>query len=70
VASVISSCDEIVATESMFSGLFNDMEPNQIAALLSCMIHDENSGQDKQIIKNTVIQTKYENILEIAKKMH
>ena len=67
---MISSCDEIVATECMFSGLFNDMQVNEIAALLSCMIHDENSGQDKQIIKNNNIQTKYENLLEIAKKVH
>ncbi len=43
VACEISSCDEILVTECMFSGLFNDMEPNLLAALLSCLIHDENS---------------------------
>lgn len=51
VACEISSCDEILVTECMFAGLFNDMEPNLIAALLSSLIHDENSNQDKLVIK-------------------
>ena len=39
----ISACDEILATELLFANYFNDMAPNQIAAVLSCLVHDENS---------------------------
>lgn len=46
------------------------MEANEIAALLSSMIHDENSNQDKQTIKSATLQTKFEGLLEIAKKVH
>jgi len=52
VACEISSCDEIVVTECMFAGLFNEMEANEIAALLSCLIHDENNSKEKCSIKN------------------
>ena len=44
VACEISSCDEILVTECIFAGLFNDMDPNLIAALLTSLIHDENSA--------------------------
>lgn len=47
VACEISASDEILATELLFLGIFNDMEPAHIAAVLSCLLHDENSANEK-----------------------
>lgn len=42
VAAHISASDEILITEMLFSGLFNDMEePSHIAAVLSCLVFTE-----------------------------
>jgi len=42
VAAHISTSDEIMLTEMLFSGLFNDMEhPAHIAAVLSCLVYTE-----------------------------
>ena len=39
IAAHISATDEILLTEMVFSGLFNDVEnPAHIASLLSCMV--------------------------------
>ena len=39
----ISAGDEILLTDLLFSGFFNEMQPNEIAALLSSFVHDENA---------------------------
>lgn len=44
VAAELNAGDEIVLTELMFSGLFNEMSPESIAALLSCFVVDEKSA--------------------------
>jgi len=31
----------------MFSGIFNEMEPSEIAALLTSLVHDEKSNSEK-----------------------
>lgn len=31
----------------MFSGIFSDMTGREIAALLSCLVHDENNKDEK-----------------------
>jgi len=38
VACEVSTCDELLATELMFSGLLNELEPPRLAALLSCLV--------------------------------
>lgn len=40
----ISACDELLLTELLFKGLFNDLEPAETAAILSALIHDENNS--------------------------
>ncbi|CAM9227349.1 unnamed protein product [Ascophyllum nodosum] len=49
VACEINTCDELVVTELIFSGAFNDLSPEQSAALLSCLVHqakvDESNPQ-------------------------
>ncbi len=46
VACEISACDEILATELLFAGVFNDMDSSALAAVISCMVHDENDNTE------------------------
>lgn len=47
VACEISSGDELLLTEMIFGGVFNDLTPQQCAALLSCFVFDEKvRGED------------------------
>lgn len=41
VACEISSGDELLLTEMMFGGVFNNLTPDQCAALLSCFVFQE-----------------------------
>lgn len=41
VACEISTGDELLLTEMVFNGVFNDLTPEQCAALLSCFVFDE-----------------------------
>ena len=70
VAGEISSCDELVATELLMSGFFHNLQPSEIAAVISCMVHDE-SGADKSkfILKNDVLNDAYQRIQDQAKKL-
>ncbi|KIS70313.1 putative ATP-dependent RNA helicase MTR4 [Mycosarcoma maydis] len=43
VACEISTGDELLLTEMMFNGVFNDLTPPQCAALLSCFVFGEKS---------------------------
>lgn len=45
VACEITSGDELLITEMLFNGLFNDLNPGQIAALLSCFVFEEKAEQ-------------------------
>ena len=70
VAGEVSSCEELVLTELVFSGFFNNLQPSEIAAVMSCMVHDE-SGADKAkfILKNEVLSISYQKLLDQAKKL-
>lgn len=45
VACEINTCDELVVTELIFSGAFNDLSPEQSSALLSCMVHQAKTDE-------------------------
>ncbi|XP_026886297.2 exosome RNA helicase MTR4 [Electrophorus electricus] len=45
VACEISSADELLLTEMMFNGLFNDLTAEQATALLSCFVFQENASE-------------------------
>mmetsp|Transcript_14785 Transcript_14785/g.22931 ORF Transcript_14785/g.22931 Transcript_14785/m.22931 type:complete len:201 (+) Transcript_14785:1342-1944(+) len=45
VAASISASDELLVTELLFSGFFREMEPNQIAAVLSCLIYTDSKSE-------------------------
>lgn len=48
VACEISSADELLLTELLFSGVFNDLTPQQATSLLSCFVCEEkNPGTTK-----------------------
>jgi len=69
VACDISACDEIMITELMFSGLFNEMESNEIAALLSSLVHDESSNAEKTGIKQEKLAKFYGVLLEHGRRI-
>uniref|UniRef100_UPI00358E6646 exosome RNA helicase MTR4 n=1 Tax=Myxine glutinosa TaxID=7769 RepID=UPI00358E6646 len=45
VACEISSGDELMLTELLFNGIFNELTPPQCAALLSCFVFREKAGE-------------------------
>ncbi|KAK9325183.1 rRNA-processing arch domain-containing protein [Lipomyces orientalis] len=45
VACEISTGDELMLTEMIFNGVFNDLKPELIAALLSCFVFQEKSKE-------------------------
>ncbi|XP_056288777.1 exosome RNA helicase MTR4 [Pseudoliparis swirei] len=45
VACEISSADELLLTEMVFNGLFNDLTAEQATALLSCFVFQENASE-------------------------
>uniref|UniRef100_W5MVR7 Exosome RNA helicase MTR4 n=1 Tax=Lepisosteus oculatus TaxID=7918 RepID=W5MVR7_LEPOC len=45
VACEISSADELLLTEMIFNGLFNDLTSEQATALLSCFVFQENANE-------------------------
>uniref|UniRef100_A0A0K3CKK7 BY PROTMAP: gi/647394422/emb/CDR35651.1/ RHTO0S01e04082g1_1 [Rhodosporidium toruloides] n=1 Tax=Rhodotorula toruloides TaxID=5286 RepID=A0A0K3CKK7_RHOTO len=49
VACEISSGDELLLTELLFAGTFNELTPEQCAALLSCFVFDERSEQTSKL---------------------
>jgi len=53
----------------MFSGIFQEMEPGYIAALLSCMVYDERSNDTNIAIKNEKLLELYNTLLDHAKRI-
>ncbi|KZW01328.1 antiviral helicase [Exidia glandulosa HHB12029] len=49
VACEISTGDELLLTELVFNGVFNDLSPEHCAALLSCFVFDEKSDQQVKL---------------------
>jgi len=45
IACELSSADELLLTEMTFNGLFNPMNPAQVAAILSCFVCGEKSSE-------------------------
>lgn len=45
IACELSSADELLLTEMMFNGVFNELTPEQSAAILSCFVTDEKSNE-------------------------
>ncbi|EFP85156.1 ATP-dependent RNA helicase mtr4 [Puccinia graminis f. sp. tritici] len=67
VACEISSGDELLLTELIFNGAFNDLSPEQCAALLSCFVFTEKSEQITRL-KNE-LEEPMKKMKEAAKKI-
>jgi ATP-dependent RNA helicase DOB1 len=48
VACEVSTADELLITELIFSGVFNDLDPAQAAATLSCLIYTDKPASSSQ----------------------
>lgn len=53
----------------MFSGIFQEMEPGHIAALLSCLVFDEKSNDTNFAIKNEKLLEYYNILLDHARRI-
>ncbi|VDP29926.1 unnamed protein product [Soboliphyme baturini] len=66
VACEISAADELVLTEMLFNGTFNDLTVSQCTALLSCLVFQENAELPKLIEELTGILRQMQ---EIARRI-
>lgn len=65
VAASISCGDEIVITELLFSGFFQDLEPEYIAAVLSSLVYTDNKSDGKPVPDQN-LQEAYEKLIKVA----
>jgi ATP-dependent RNA helicase DOB1 len=63
VACEISSGDELMLTEMLFQGIFNDIDVAQIVAVLSCFVFDEKTDEEP------LLKTEMEKTIEAMKDM-
>lgn len=71
VACQISTCQEVLLTEFMFSGLFNKMKPSKVAAFLSMVLFDENMKEKQPTqIADKELQGYYEEAMVITKRIY
>ena len=47
MACEVSSADELMLTEMLFSGIFSELKPQHCAALLSCFVFEEKASSGK-----------------------
>lgn len=70
IASVLMAGDELLLTELIVNGFFNDLPPAQVAAVLTCMVLDENSSkEEKSAIKKEELKKLYDVVKSQAHKM-
>ena len=71
IACEISAGDEILLTEIIMNGYFEDIEKGEIAALLSMFVCDEGGGKDKEVsVKDEKLAEKCQAVREQARKVH
>lgn len=47
VACEVNTCEELLVTEMVFEGLFNDLEPEEVVAVLSALIYQEKNSDSE-----------------------
>lgn len=67
VACHINAGDELVITEMIMNGVFNDMNAEQIAALLSCFVYE--NGDKKQHTLKEELYVLYRRLQEVARNI-
>ena len=68
VAAGMSAADEIMTTELIFSGFFQHLTANQIAAVLSCMVYTDSKSEGKPP-KDDNLAGPFEKLIETADKV-
>jgi len=53
----------------MFTGVFNEMEPAEIAALMSCLVYDERSDDMTVNFKNERLTQALDILMDNAKRI-
>ncbi len=53
----------------MFTGVFNEMEPNELAALMSCLVYDEKSDDMVTNFKNERLTQALDILTDNAKRI-
>lgn len=67
VACEISTGDELLLTELIFNGTFNELNPEQCAALLSCFVFEERSNEQPRL--KPELQEPLNQLQEMARKI-
>lgn len=65
----INSNHEILLTDLIFTGYFNDMTPIEIAAILSSLVHEEKSSTERSRTKIQRLRQKLEEMIARAKSI-
>lgn len=65
----INSNHEILLTDLIFTGYFNDMTPIEIAAILSSLVHEEKSSTERSRTKIQRLRQKLEEMITRAKSI-
>lgn len=47
VACEVNTCDELIATEMVFEGILNDLDPAEIVAALSSLVFQDKAGEEE-----------------------
>lgn len=68
VACRISAADELVTTELIFSGLFNDLDAFQIASVCSCLVYVDAKSEAK-LTKDVKLSDPFIKLQQIADKV-
>ena len=71
VGAELTAGDELVLTELVFSGVFNEMAPERIAALVSCFVFEERvkgSGQEQLPPQRELVEA-YRQVQETARRV-
>jgi ATP-dependent RNA helicase DOB1 len=68
IACQISTSDEILLTEMLFNGAFNDIESHPLCAMLSCFLVSENTKSEKQP-KNPILNELHNVIKKNAERV-
>jgi len=66
VACEINTVDELVTTEMIFNGVFNDLRPEQVVALLGCMCFAEKKKEGEQKVREDM-EAAYGKLKETAR---
>ncbi|XP_045474274.1 exosome RNA helicase MTR4-like [Harmonia axyridis] len=67
VACELSSADELLLTELLFNGLFNNLSPAEATALLSCFVCTEKSDKPPKI--NDALKGPFRQMQDIARRV-